>query len=263
MAALTGAREAATSFSRPMHGNVQSRATSRVAPKRRCTTRQHSPSGDIGSQRDEAITPCNFADLLGAGGKPNAQGRRLPRPWRCANWATATRRLSRSNWASSSSARVVSSTKVGHAANRLGTDAQHRQPARAGTSSARRRRRARAGDYDDARSTLEQALALTRAAPNKRIESTVIAALGNLPSARTRGCRRIPRRRRDLAARGGRPPLLADLLCTRGLVDLARADRPSAEAALSEAEQFARAINAGPTSNLTRRKQCLRTAITA
>jgi hypothetical protein len=56
-------------------------------------------------------------------------------------------------------------------------------------------------------------------------------------------------------------PLLADLLCTRGLVDLLRADQAAAEAALAEAEQMARSMNAGTTSMLNRAMERLRTAI--
>ena len=48
-------------------------------------------------------------------------------------------------------------------------------------------------------------------------------------------------------------PLLAELLCTRGLVDLARADRTAARAALAEAEQIAAKMNASAESNLGRR----------
>jgi len=54
-------------------------------------------------------------------------------------------------------------------------------------------------------------------------------------------------------------PLLADLLCTRQLVDLLRAER--AAAALSEAEKLASAMNAGTASTLNRAMQRLRTAI--
>jgi len=56
-------------------------------------------------------------------------------------------------------------------------------------------------------------------------------------------------------------PLLADLLCIRGLVDLLREDRAAAQAALSEAEQLAGAMNAGTASTLNRAMKRLRAAI--
>jgi hypothetical protein len=56
-------------------------------------------------------------------------------------------------------------------------------------------------------------------------------------------------------------PLLAELLCTRGLVELARADRPAAQAALAEAEQITAATNADAGSGIRRRIERLRQAL--
>jgi len=53
-------------------------------------------------------------------------------------------------------------------------------------------------------------------------------------------------------------PLLADLLCIRGRVELARGDRLAARAALAEAERIAAATNADAGSGLGRRLERLR-----
>ena len=58
-------------------------------------------------------------------------------------------------------------------------------------------------------------------------------------------------------------PLLAQLLCTRGLVELARADRAAAQAALAEAEQIATEVHASGGSDLARRIERVRQALTA
>jgi hypothetical protein len=58
-------------------------------------------------------------------------------------------------------------------------------------------------------------------------------------------------------------PLLAELLCLRGRVELARADRMAARAALVEAEQIATATRVDATSVLGRRIERLRQALSA
>jgi hypothetical protein len=56
-------------------------------------------------------------------------------------------------------------------------------------------------------------------------------------------------------------PLLAELLCTRGEVDLRRGDRAAAEAALSESERIAAEMHSGEASTLSRAMERLRAAL--
>jgi tetratricopeptide (TPR) repeat protein len=119
------------------------------------------------------------------------------------------------------------------------------------------------GDYEAARSALEQALAIARAASNRRIEANCLAGLGDLAYRQRRydeAAVLLGEAEATLRELDDRP-LLADLLCTRGLVDLLRADRLAAEAALVEAEQMARSMNAGSASTLNRAMERLRTAL--
>jgi tetratricopeptide (TPR) repeat protein len=83
------------------------------------------------------------------------------------------------------------------------------------------------GDYEAARSALEQALAIARAAANRRIEANCLAGLGDLAYRQGRygeAAVLLGEAEATLRELDDRP-LLADLLCTRGLVDLLRADR--------------------------------------
>src|SRR4029450_3827013 len=82
------------------------------------------------------------------------------------------------------------------------------------------------GEYDDARSAYEHAIAIARAGSNRRIEAHCLTGLGDLAFRQGRheeaaallvGAEATLRELDDR-------PLLADLLCTRGLTDLLRGD---------------------------------------
>ncbi len=121
------------------------------------------------------------------------------------------------------------------------------------------------GDLKAAREAFEQALALLRIAPNRRYEALAIGGLAAL-ALREGGIEESASRlaeaeamMRELDDR----PLLAELLCLRGRVELARADRMAARAALVEAEQIAAATRVDATSVLGRRIERLRQALSA
>jgi hypothetical protein len=59
----------------------------------------------------------------------------------------------------------------------------------------------------------------------------------------------------------GDGPMLARLLCTRGLVNIALSDLGPASAALAEAETVAAAMSIGPNSDLGRKIERLRQAL--
>lgn len=221
---------------------------------------------EIGSERDEAITLCNFADLIGGQGHVDraralfAAALALMRELGDRDTEAITlQQLGEFELGQGlvdealetvrtalELARVIGNRRVqGHALRTLGGALLER------------------GDYEAARAALEQALAIARAATNRRIEANCLAGLGDLAYRQGRygeAAVLLGEAEATLRELDDRP-LLADLLCTRGLVDLLRADRVGAEAALAEAEQMARSMNAGTTSMLNRAMERLRAAI--
>jgi len=221
---------------------------------------------EIGSQRDEAITLCNLADLLGG------QGHIVRARATFAAALVLMRELGDRD------TEAITLQQLGEFELGQGLVAEALQTVRTGLELARvignRRVHGHAlrslggallerGEYDEARSALEQALAIARAASNRRIEANCLAGLGDLAFRQGRhgeAAGLLGEAEATLRELDDRP-LLADLLCTRGLVDLSRTDRTAAQAALSETEQLAGAMNAGETSTLNRAMERLRTAI--
>ena len=120
------------------------------------------------------------------------------------------------------------------------------------------------GDIEGAREAFEQALALLRIAPNQRYEALAIGGLAALALRQGRveeSASRLAEAEAMLRGLDDRP-LLAQLLCTRGLVELARADRAAAQASLAEAEQIATEVHASEGSDLGRRIERVRQALT-
>lgn len=268
--ALAGAREAGhVLLEGRMHGNVaiacheQGRVEEAMVHYEAALAIER----EIGSQRDEAITLCNFADLLGGQGQTEraretfAASLALLRELGDRDTEAVTlHQLGEFELGQGLIHEALSTLRTALELTRVIGNRRVEGPVLRSVGDALLER----GEYDEARSAFEQALTMTRAAPNKRVESTVIAALGNLAFRQGRHAEAaaLLADAEMLLREMDDRPLLADLLCTRGLVDLARADRTAAQMALSEAEQVGNAINAGPTSNLNRRIERLRTAIT-
>ena len=221
---------------------------------------------EIGSQRDEAITLCNLADLLGGQGHIDRAR------------ATFAAALVLMRELGDRDTEAITLQQLGEFELGQGLVDEALQTVRTGLELARvignRRVHGHAlrslggallerGEYDEARSALEQALAIARAASNRRIEANCLAGLGDLAFRQSRhgeAAGLLGEAEATLRELDDRP-LLADLLCTRGLVDLSRTDRTAAQAALSEAEQIAGAMNAGTASTLNRAIERLRAAI--
>jgi tetratricopeptide (TPR) repeat protein len=111
------------------------------------------------------------------------------------------------------------------------------------------------GDVAGARDAFEQALAILRLAPNRRVEAHALGGLAALAVHQGRtadAAGRLDEAEATLRELDDRP-LLAELLCIRGLVELARAERTAAHAALAEAEAIAAATHADAGSGLRRR----------
>ena len=120
-------------------------------------------------------------------------------------------------------------------------------------------------EFAVARSYFEQALVILQAVANHRLEGDARAGFGELLFRQGRiveaaaMLREGERLLRELDDR----PLLARLLCIRGLVDAAASDSSAARAALAEAEAAAAALGVGPDSELRRRIAGLREALAA
>jgi len=221
---------------------------------------------EIGSRRDEAITLCNLADLLAG------QGRTEPAR------ATFAAALALLRELGDRDTEAVTLGQLGsfeldqglieealaslHAALALTRETGNRR-VQAFTLPSLGDVLLEQGDFEGARGAFEQALALLRIAPNRRYEALAIGGLAALALRQGRieeSASRLTEAEAILRELDDRP-LLAELLCTRGLVELARADRLAARAALAEAEQIAAAMNTGVASALGRRIERLRQAL--
>ena len=221
---------------------------------------------EIGSQRDEAITLCNLADLLGGQGRTDSAR------------ATFAAALALLRELGDRDTEAVTLGQLGNFELEQGLVDEALATMRHALALAREigNRRLHAftlrmlgetllesGEVEGAREALEQVLAILRLVPNRRVEAQAIGNLALLALRQGRTAEAAARLTgaeatlRELDDR----PLLADLLCTRGGVELARADRAAARAALAEAEQIAAAMNAGVGSALGRRIERLRQAL--
>lgn len=269
----TGALESARVISHRllearMHGNLaiawheQGRADEALAQYEAALAIER----EIGSQRDEAITLCNLADLLGGQGQTDRAR------------ATFTMALALLRELGDRDTEAITLQQLGEFELGQGLVDEALQTVRTAVELTRvignRRTQGYAlrslggalleqGEYDDARSAFEQALTIARAGGNRRAEASCIAGLGDLAYRQGRhgdAAALLSEAEATLRELDDRP-LLADLLCTRGLVDLLRADRAAAQTALSEAEQVAGTMNAGTASTLNRVMERLRAAI--
>jgi predicted ATPase/class 3 adenylate cyclase/Tfp pilus assembly protein PilF len=221
---------------------------------------------EIGSQRDEAITLCNFADLLGGQGRieraRSTFGAALALLRELGDRdteAVTLQQLGEFEVAQGlideglatlrealAQTRVVGNRRIqGHALQSLGGALIEK------------------GRFDEAREALEQALHIARAASNRRIEAHTVAGLGELEfreGRREAGAAHLANAEATLRELDDKP-LLANVLSARGHVDLARGDAPAARAALREARALAAAINAGPSSGLSRQIERLACAL--
>ncbi len=223
---------------------------------------------EIGSQRDEAITLCNLADLLGG------QGRTEPAR---ATFAAALALLRELGDRDTEAVTLHADGRVrawpgpgrrsaGDAAGGAGADARDRQPARRRHSrcAASARRCWSRATHEGAREAFEQVLAIAargaepphRGARYRWAWPPLALREGRTGEAAAR-LAEAEATLRDIDDR----PLLADLLCTRGLVELTRLDRVAAQAALAEAQQIAAKLYAGAGSGLGRRIERLRHAL--
>ena len=100
-------------------------------------------------------------------------------------------------------------------------------------------------------------------APNRRVEAQIIGGLAALALRRghtAEAAAYLAEAEATLRELDDRP-LLAELLCTRCRLELARSDREAALATLAEVEQIATATNAEAGSGLARRIERLRHAV--
>jgi predicted ATPase/class 3 adenylate cyclase/Tfp pilus assembly protein PilF len=221
---------------------------------------------ELGSPRDEGVTLCNLADLLGGQGRFEAAR------------ATFDRALAVVRDLGDRDSEAVTLQGLGELY--LGQDSIDAalEALQAGLRLAREmgNRRLEAhllrslgfawlekGAYAEARSIFEQARAMLAAAPNRLLEGYVLAGLGDLAFRQGRIAEALDALGqgeallRELEDR----PMLARLLCTRGLVDLAASDAQAARAALAEGEDAAAAMGSGADSDLGRRIDKLRRAL--
>jgi predicted ATPase/class 3 adenylate cyclase len=119
------------------------------------------------------------------------------------------------------------------------------------------------GSIDEALDRCEQALQIQRAAGNRRSEGALLGLRGELLAQQGNfgGARESLRTGEALLREVGDQLGLVVLLCDRGHVELAAADRDAALCALAAAEQVANMMGAGPDSEAGHRIVMLRAAL--
>lgn len=119
------------------------------------------------------------------------------------------------------------------------------------------------GEFEESRLMFEQGLATLQSAPNRRLEGYLLGGLGELLFRQGRYAEAAEKlsEGEGLLRELGDGPMLARLLCTRGLVNIALSDLGPASAALAEAETVAAAMSIGPNSDLGRKIERLRQAL--
>jgi predicted ATPase/class 3 adenylate cyclase/Tfp pilus assembly protein PilF len=110
------------------------------------------------------------------------------------------------------------------------------------------------GGTAGARAHLDQALAIHRAVGNRRSEGTFLGILGELLAREGRfdEARELLQRGESLLREVGDQLGLVSLLCDRGRAEVAAGDLHAARAALASAETVAKAMGAGPDSEVGR-----------
>jgi len=119
------------------------------------------------------------------------------------------------------------------------------------------------GAYDEARSMFEQVLASLSNAPNERLEGYALGGLGELLFRQGRIAEAADRlaQGEKLLRKLADKPMLARLLCARGLVDIGAGRRDAARVALADAQAIVTAMDVGPDSELGRKLAKLRRAV--
>ena len=109
----------------------------------------------------------------------------------------------------------------------------------------------------------EQGLATLQSAPNRRLQGYLLGGLGELLFRQGRHAEAAEKLSEGeaLLRELGDGPMLARLLCTRGLVNVASSDLGAARNALAEAETVAAAMSIVPNSDLRRKIERLRQAL--
>jgi len=116
------------------------------------------------------------------------------------------------------------------------------------------------GRIAEARTYLDQALAIDRAVGNRNAEGSVLGILGELAAMEGRfdEAREMLRQGESLLREVGDKLGLANLLCDRGRAEVAAGDFGAAITALAAAARAADAVGAGPDSEVGRRIVALR-----
>ena len=208
---------------------------------------------EIGSRRDEAITLCNLADLLGGQGRTEPAratfGAALALLRELGDLDTGATTLGQLGDFELQQGLVEEALASQRAALAMTRETGNRR-LQAFTLRLLGETLLEHGDHEEAREAFEQTLAILRAAPNRRVEAHAMggpAALALRQGRAAEAAARLTEAEATLRELDDKP-LLAELLCTRGLSRAARADRPGAQAALAEAEQIAAATNADASS---------------
>ena len=245
---------------------ITSPAASTTRP--RSTNRRSRSTRNIGSRRDEAITLCNLADLLGAQGFTERARQTFSAALALLRElgdrdteAVTLQQLGEYELSQGLVDEAMNTLRAALELSRVIGNTRVYGQALRGFGDALLAR----GEHDEARSAFEQALAIARTSSNRRIEANCIASLGDLALCQDRHAEAaaLLAEAETLLREIDDRPLLADLLCTRGLVDLKLGDRAAAQAALSEARQVAADMHVGEASTLGRAIERLRTALAA
>jgi predicted ATPase/class 3 adenylate cyclase/predicted negative regulator of RcsB-dependent stress response len=221
---------------------------------------------EIGSERDEAITLCNLADLQGGQGLTERARETfdaaLERLRELGDRDTEAVTLQQFGEFELGQGRIDEALAKLHAALDLTREIGNRR-VQAFALRSIGEALLEQGEIDAAREAFDEVMFVLRAAPNRRIEAHAKAGLAALAHREGRigdaagQLADAEATLRELEER----PLLADLLCTRVIVELARGDRGAAAAALAEAERIAIGLNAGAGSAIGRRIARVREAL--
>ena len=119
------------------------------------------------------------------------------------------------------------------------------------------------GAFEESRLMFEQGLATLQSAPNRRLQGYLLGGLGELLFRQGRYAEAAAKlsEGEGLLRELGDGPMLARLLCTRGLVNVASSELGAASDALAEAETVAAAMSIVPNSDLRRKIERLRQAL--
>jgi len=119
------------------------------------------------------------------------------------------------------------------------------------------------GAFDEASSMFAQVLAMLPAAPNECLQGYALGGLGDLLFRQgniAAAAEKLAQGEKLLRQHSDKP-MLARLLCVRGLVDMAAGRPDAARAALADVEAIVTAMDVGPGSELGRKLANLRRAV--